>query len=552
MISRRNFLRNSSIVAASSLSFPAVAKPAGGFNAKPGQRPRNIIHMVADGMSMGTLTCADYFSRRLRGRGLTWLQLQANPKVYSGLMNMRSLNSIVTDSSAASSSWGCGARIINGTVNQRGNGDNLTTLYQLFAQASWKRALVTTTEITHATPAGFATNAESRDHADKIALQYIERKVDLLLGGGYKFFDRKERKDKRDLFGEAERDGYYTMRSLDELKTAPTDQRWLGVFDKNHLPFTIDQRESYTRQMRVPTLATMTSAALKWLERHPHFILQVEGGRVDHACHNCDGVTAMHELVAFDEAIDACLGFQQRVPDTLIVMTTDHGNANLGLNGMGSAYGQSTWLFNNALHVRKSFSELLDLLRKTEKTKIADIPAKEKKAYEMNPAAHPHDTKTAADKDDEKDEDEEEKKKKEAKEKDVILVKSQKEIIEIIEHWTGYKVSPKKADMLAPFLSKKGDTLYDVLKADVAGLGHLMANHVGIGFTGNAHTADYVAINAVGPGAEKFGGFVENTDVFYHYLNFGKIDFRNPTEPLITESDPAAEKVEPIEEYKLA
>jgi alkaline phosphatase len=83
--------------------------------------------MVADGMSMGTLTCADYFSRRLRGRGLTWLQLQANPKVYSGLMNMRSLNSIVTDSSAASSSWGCGARIINGTVNQRGNGDNLTT-----------------------------------------------------------------------------------------------------------------------------------------------------------------------------------------------------------------------------------------------------------------------------------------------------------------------------------------------------------------------------------------------------------------------------------------
>jgi alkaline phosphatase len=393
MISRRNFLRNSSIVAASSLSFPAVAKPAGGFNAKPGQRPRNIIHMVADGMSMGTLTCSDYFSRRLRGRGLTWLQLQAHPKVHSGIMNMRSLNSIVTDSSAASSSWGCGARIINGVVNQRGNGDPLATLYQLFAHAGWKRGLVTTTEITHATPAGFAANAESRDHADKIALQYIERKVDLLLGGGYKFFDRKDRKDKRDLFGQAAREGYYTMRSLDELKTAPTDQRWLGVFDKGHLPFTIDQRESYSRQMRVPTLATMTSAALKWLEKHPNFILQVEGGRVDHACHNCDAVTAMHEQVAFDEAIDVCLEFQQRVPDTLIVITTDHGNANLGLNGMGSGYGQSTWLFNNALRVRKSFAELLDLLRKSEKTKIADVPAKEKKAYEMNPAAHPHDIK---------------------------------------------------------------------------------------------------------------------------------------------------------------
>jgi alkaline phosphatase len=551
MLSRRNFLRNSSVVAASAVAFPAIAKPAGGVNARPGQKPRHIIQLVADGMSMGTLTCSDYFSHKLRGRGLTWLKLYTNPGVHSGWMNMRSLNSIVTDSSAASSSWGCGARIINGVVNQRGNGDNLTTLYELFAQAGWKRGLVTTTEITHATPAGFAANAESRDHADKIALQYFDRRIDLLLGGGYKFFNSKERKDKRDLFGEFGRAGYYTMRSLDELKTAPTDKRWLGLFDKSHLPFMIDYRESYSRQTRVPTLAAMTSAALKWLEKEKHFILQVEGGRVDHACHNCDGVTAMHEQIAFDEAIDVCLEFQQRVPDTLIMITTDHGNANLGLNGMGSAYGQSTWLFANALNVRKSFAELLDLLRKTEKTKIADVPAKEAKAYEMNPAAHPSDA-VVTDKDDEKDQDEEEKKKKEKKEKDIILVKSQKDIIDIIQEWTGFKITAKQADMLAPYLSKKGDTLYSVLKADVAGLGHLMANYVGIGFTGNAHTADYVPVVAVGPGAEKFAGFIQNTEVFYNYLSFAKIGFRNPTEPLITEARPAAHEVERLEEYKLA
>src|SRR5687768_3776307 len=435
-------------------------------------------------------------------------------------------------------------------VNQRGNGDRLTTLYELFEQASWKRGLVTTTEITHATPAGFATNSESRDHADKIATQYLERRVDLLLGGGYKLFSSKDRKDKRDLFADFARNGYHTMRSLDELKAAPSDKRWLGLFDKSHLPFTIDQRESYSRQMRIPTLAAMTAAALKRLEKEPHFILQVEGGRVDHACHNCDGVSAMHEQIAFDEAIDVCLEFQQRVPDTLIVITTDHGNANLGLNGMGSGYGQSTWLFANALKVRKSFAELLDLLRKAEKTKIANLPKQEAKAYDMNPAAHPHDAEVV-DKDDEKDEDEEEIKKKK-KEKDVYMVKSQKDIIEIIEKWTGYKITPKQADMLAPYLSKKGDALYSVLKADVAGLGHLMANYVGIGFTGNAHTGDYVPIVACGPGAEKFKGFVQNTEVFYHFLSFGKINFRNPTEPLITDAAPAANEVEHIEEYKLA
>ncbi len=549
MLSRRNFLRNSSLVAATTtVGFPHVARPAGGLNARPGQRPRNIIHMVADGMSMGTLTCSDMFSHRLRGRGLTWMKLYTNPKIYSGWMNMRSLNSLVTDSSAASSSWGCGARIINGMVNERGNGDHLTTLYELFDQAGWKRGLVTTTEITHATPAGFAVNAESRDHADKIALQYMQRRIDLLLGGGYKFFNPKERKDKRDLYAEFACAGYYTMRSLDELKAAPTDKRWLGVFDKSHLPFMVDHRESYKRQGTIPTLATMTSAALQWLEKERNFILQVEGGRVDHACHNCDGVSAMHEQIAFDEAIDVCLEFQQRVPDTLIVITTDHGNANLGLNGMGSAYGQSTWLFANALKVRKSFAEMLDLLRKSEKAKPEALAAKEAKAYEMNPAAHP-DGAIFEDKDDEKGDDEEEKKKK--KEKDVYMVKSQKEIIEVIHNWTGYKITEKQADMLAPYLAKKGDTLYSVLKADVAGLGHLMANYIGIGFTGNAHTADYVPIVACGPGAEKFRGFIENTDVFYNFLGCAKIDFRNPTEPLITESRPGADEVEKIDDYAL-
>ena len=86
----------------------------------------------------------------------------------------------------------------------------------------------------------------------------------------------------------------------------------------------------------------------------------------------------------------------------------------------------------------------------------------------------------------------------------------------------------------------------------MAGLGHLMANYIGIGFTGNAHTGDYVPITAVGPGAEKFKGFIENTDVFYHYLGFANIDFRNPTEPLIGEALPSAHDVEQIEEYKIA
>ena len=88
--------------------------------------------MVADGMSAGTLTCADHFSQILRKRGLTWMQLYNRPGTESGLMNMRSLNSLVTDSSAASSSWGSGSRIVNGTVNILPDGAGLGGGHVLF------------------------------------------------------------------------------------------------------------------------------------------------------------------------------------------------------------------------------------------------------------------------------------------------------------------------------------------------------------------------------------------------------------------------------------
>ena len=86
------------------------------------------------------------------------------------------------------------------------------------------------------------------------------------------------------------------------------------------------------------------------------------------------------------------------------------------------------------------------------------------------------------------------------------------------------------------------------MKEDVCALGQLMANYWGIGFTGNAHTADYVPVIALGPGSDRFRGFIQNTEVFYNYLAFANIDFRNPDEPLIT-AGPDAHQVEDIASY---
>jgi alkaline phosphatase len=265
---------------------------------------------------------------------------------------------------------------------------------------------------------------------------------------------------------------------------------------------------------------------------------------VDQGCHNCDAVAALRDQIAFDEALDVVLEFQRRVPDTLVVITTDHGNANLGLNGSGSAYGQSSFLFDNVMNVKKSFPELLKLLRKTDTVRVPS---------EFDVIMPPKDP--DADPEDKSDEDKAEAAAKEAKnpirgkDRERITVVSTQDIIEIFRAWTGYKVTPRRAELLAPFLAKKGECLYHLMKSDVAQMGQLMANHLGIGFTGTAHTADYVLLTALGPGSERFRGFIQNTDVFYHYLALAGIDFRNPTEPLAAEARPAADEVENVEEY---
>lgn len=161
---------------------------------------KNIIFLVSDGMSTGTLTIADLLKQSKYGQKTHWMNLYENPdrEFHRGLMDMAALDSTVTDSSAASSSWGCGHRINNGAVNMGPYGETYRTILEIFRDAGKATGLVTTTRITHATPAGFATNAASRGMEDEIAKQYSDRNYDLLMGGGYRLFSPDSREDGQD------------------------------------------------------------------------------------------------------------------------------------------------------------------------------------------------------------------------------------------------------------------------------------------------------------------------------------------------------------------
>lgn len=494
MKSRRLFLK--SLAAAGPVTAAAQAAPTksrGGSIAST--TPRHIIHLVADGMGSGIVACANHFSHLTRHRELTWLSLIRQDGTNYGLMDVRSQNSLVTDSSASSSAWGCGVRIPNGKVNQSSTGSKLVPLYELLASVGWKRGLVTTTEITHATPSGFAACTKSRNDADEIAAQYLERKVEVLLGGGRKFFDAAARKDKRDLRGDFRKAGYAVMEKPEDLRAAPAGQPWLGLFATSHIPYVVDVQGGLSKVEVTPDLAEMTKAALRRLAREERFILQVEGGRVDHGAHNNDAAAAIREMIGFDEALDVCLAFQREHPDTLLIITTDHATGNPGLNGMGDDYGKSNQLFRNLLSVRQSIPEIAKRLLLTE-----------------NPDG----------------------------------------FAKAMFESTGYLISSRRRELLDPFLKKKGYTLYEVMSSDVAAMGQVLANHTGIGFTSTAHTSDLVPILSRGPGADAFRGLIKNTDVFEHYVDFAGIRFRNRQEPLIAQAAQDPGSIERVFEYAIA
>lgn len=485
---RRTFFTRTGWLTGAAVGWPGLIHAGKSRGSTASAPPRHIIHLVADGMCWSTFSMGDTFAHLSRQRGLRWLDLYHDTGSVVSTVNMRSLNSLVTDSAAASSSWGSGSRVINGTLNMLPDGRKLRPLAALFADAGWQRGLVTTTEITHATPAGFAATVKSRGSAEVIARQYLDRRIEVLLGGGRKFFDPARRKDKWDLYGAYREAGYTVCQTADELAAAPLDRPVLGTFASGHLPFSVDRDHDPALRREVPALAEMTRRALRQLERSDRFLLQVEGGRVDHAGHACDIGAAVRELVAFDEAIEVVLEFQRRQPDTLIVITTDHGTGGPSLNGLGSKYGNSPALFQHLLNTKMSFEALLPRLPKRLTTR---------------------------------------------------------NVGRLIEEANGYRVPEAKLKALLAFLDKAWTPLFDGMNGRNQQFGQLMANYYGVSWTSGAHTSDYVPLLARGPGAERFRGFQQNTDIFRHYTDLAGIDFRNPEVPLLAECGPAADEVEP-------
>jgi alkaline phosphatase len=460
-IDRRDWLKTAALGGAAAVfaGAKASAEPSGA----PAGKVRGVIFMVSDGMSPGVLTLAEAYSKLTRKNGTQWWSLLNDRHAARGLMDTASANSLVTDSAAASSSWGGGQRVNNGSINVSTEGKEITPIAALLRKKGVRIGLVTTATITHATPAGFASSVSKRGNEDDIAIQYLDR-VDLLLGGGSGHFSAKHRGDRRDLAGDFAKAGYGIVNHRDSLLAAK-DEKLLGTFARGHLPFSIDRDQNPAMAAAVPTLTEMAQAAVtRFLSSDKPFLLQVEGARIDHAAHLNDIGALLNEQLAFDDALAAVRALIGQRDDILLVVTSDHGNSNPGLNGMGSAYTESTQRFARIANMKASHERLFAEWLK-------------------------------------------------------VKAGTTDQLTQLIKQHLDFTLKPEQASALIEIFEKHPVVEWNEQLSKPEGLlGQFAGNHTGIGWTGTSHTSDPTLVSAFGPQSDRFAGIVRNTDVFGHLM----------------------------------
>jgi len=297
--------------------------------------PKNVILFIGDGMGFEQVYAAECYA------GIPMF-FRSFP--YQGDVTTRSADNAVTDSAAAGTAIATGVKVNNGVISMAfpGDGSELQTLLEYYQLAGKKVGLVTTTYLTHATPAVFGAHEASRNNYSAIGQDILIRsRPNVLLGGGENGISPAG----------ATSAGYNVVTDLAGFSatvgSSSYTSNFAGLFGNTYMPYKYDYRSS---SYPYPTLAEMTAAAIAALGDDPDgFFLMVEGGLIDQACHSNDIARCVFEVLDFNSAVVTAYNAYSANADTLILVTADHETGGLTVthnNGTG-VLPSVTWSSTN-------------------------------------------------------------------------------------------------------------------------------------------------------------------------------------------------------------
>lgn len=298
---------------------------------------RNVIVLMMDGCGSTHTTLTRWY----KGAPL------ALDSMVVGTVKSFSAESIINDSAPAATAFACGIKTSDKFLGV--TADKVTTPgvdtpkdedktkpvasvmegARLMGKAT---GLIATSNIQHASPAGYSAHWPDRKNYNEIAQQQVYENIDVVFSSGSEYMVPKSEKgtrtDGENLFGTLNDMGYDVVRNRQQLQEFNGNKVW-GLFAEDAMSYEFDRRRLTPDE---PSLAQMTSKAIDILSKDEDgFFLFVEGSKIDWASHANDPVGVISDTLAFDDAVNVALQFAKRDGNTLVMAFSDHGNGGMSI-----------------------------------------------------------------------------------------------------------------------------------------------------------------------------------------------------------------------------
>ena len=422
-----------------------------------------VFYFIGDGMGVNQVVGTNFYNA---ANGLEKVNFSQFPVV--NFITTVSANSLVTDSSAAGSALASGVKINNSAVGVAPDGNPVSNLTEWAHAAGFVTGVATSVGVNHATPASFVAHTDKRSSYEEIATQMIDSPVEFMAGATF-LTDRDSGHDAAYFENLAQEAGiavYKGPAAISNLDLSADRVVCLSAKEEDSIPYAIDRKDDDTQ------LADFTDAAIRYLEARggkKGFFVMIEGGKVDYAGHGNDAATCFQEVNDMAKSVDLALTFLQRHPnETLILVTADHETGGLAL-------GNSDYTLHlDLLQNQKCSSWVLSdrftkLFKETSKPRWEDV----KRLYRENLGFW-----------------------------DTVEISCDEEK----ELKALYKAACAGKGKDAKNMYK---TINSLGEAGVA----LLNKKAHVGWTTRAHSAHAVPIFAIGPNAELFSGWHDNSDI---------------------------------------
>ncbi len=293
--------------------------------------PKNVILFIGDGMGLSHIYAAYTVNKG-------HLNMMECP--YTGFSHTYSATSYITDSGAGATAIACGKKTYNGALGVDADSVPCRNIIEYAEEKGMSTGLISTSAITHATPAAFIVHQRNRSRHENIAADFLKTDIDLFIGGGADHFAK--RADSVDLISQLKINGYEVF--LYPVSIGPFNSAKVAVF-------TAPQSCPRFSEGRGHMLPEATEQAISLLSKNDKgFFLMVEGSQIDWGSHNNDIDYVIEELVDMDNAVGKAIDFARRSGNTLVIVTADHETGGLVIADGSLSEGTISTKFNTLHH----------------------------------------------------------------------------------------------------------------------------------------------------------------------------------------------------------